>query len=163
MFKDLRWVVVGDIALANYGSSMPPSSIDFLVSLYDKKQMEAEFAKKGIGKVGGGERYGFKYTSWDGFLNTFYYQNTMPEADGECIAAKNWPLCQHAAAIAWTLLDFSKQNIANVVDVIVGGLQINWRDARIWSENFGSNADYDSLQLIDESVVQDESVWKDLI
>lgn len=145
VFKDIAWLVIGDVAMANYGSSMEARSIDLLVKKKDQELVEAKLIERAIDRRD---------------LSIHYAElQQLPDAEGECITAKGWPLCHHAAAIAWCLLDFSTQSIANVVDVMIGGLQINWDLVCSWLRNFGSDIDCKDFQLINESIVQDESVW----
>lgn len=164
-FADIRWSVIGDVALVNYGSSTPAKKIDILVDLLSKPLLEKYFSGRGIAKGRGGEHHGFKYTEWGDFVVHYYHLEVFPELepDVHCATTKGWPLCNHSAVIAWSMRDFTINNLANVVDVLIGGLQINWKQVRYWSKVFGFDDHSVDLEKIYDSIIQDDEVWGDLI
>lgn len=163
-FAGVRWSVIGEAALVNFGSSHLPKTIDILVDLRDKQVLEEYFDGREITKVDGGDFYGFKFTVWQDIVVYYHHLQEYPElAKTHCITTKKWPLCNHATVIAFTLLNYSKQNLANVVDVMVGGLQIDWPAVKYWLDVFGEERDCEVLEKIEASITQDEEVWGDLI
>lgn len=159
LLRDVDWLVIGEAALANYGSSFVPRHAQILVPVHGKTKVDWKFSLHRYSKVGGGEASGYKFDDWRGLRVVYWHQNELPEPAGNCAGTRDWPVCEHGFAIAWALKEGSKQSIANIIDVIVGGLDIDWSRVEYWLKLLSSDSRVDNLLEIQRSIIENKKAW----